>query len=45
MIHARMLDEWAVEEDPERARRGAGAIRAAAGRMRNLIERVGEEPG
>jgi len=34
--HARMLDEWAIEEDPERAKRSAGAIRAAAGRMRNL---------
>ena len=36
--HARMLDEWAIEEDPERAKRSAGAIRVAAGRMRNLIE-------
>jgi signal transduction histidine kinase len=36
--HARMLDEWAIDEDPDRAKRSAGAIRAAAGRMRNLIE-------
>src|ERR671921_1840764 len=36
--HARMLEEWVIEEDPERAKRSAGAIRAAAGRMRNLIE-------
>jgi two-component system OmpR family sensor kinase len=36
--HARMLDEWAIDEDPERAKLSAGAIRAAAGRMRNLIE-------
>jgi two-component system, OmpR family, sensor kinase len=36
--HARMLEEWAIEEDPERARRSAGAIRVAAGRMRSLIE-------
>jgi len=33
-----MLDEWAIDEDPDRAKRSAGAIRAAAGRMRNLIE-------
>jgi signal transduction histidine kinase len=36
--HARMLDEWAIDEDPERAKRSALAIRAAAGRMRNLID-------
>ena len=36
--HARMLDEWALEEDPQRAKRSVGAIRAAAGRMRNLVE-------
>lgn len=36
--HARMLDEWALEEDPERARRSIGEIRREAGRMRNLIE-------
>jgi two-component system OmpR family sensor kinase len=36
--HARMLDEWAIDEDPERAKRSVGAIRAATGRMRNLIE-------
>jgi two-component system OmpR family sensor kinase len=36
--HARMLVEWAIEEDPEQAKRSAGAIHAAAGRMRNLIE-------
>ncbi|HEX6709449.1 MAG TPA: HAMP domain-containing sensor histidine kinase [Rubrobacter sp.] len=36
--HARMLDEWALEEDPERAKRSVSAIRAAAGRMRNMVE-------
>ncbi|HET7478508.1 MAG TPA: HAMP domain-containing sensor histidine kinase [Rubrobacteraceae bacterium] len=36
--HARMLDEWALEADPERAKRSVGAIRREAGRMRNLIE-------
>ena len=36
--HARMLDEWALEEDPERARRSVGAIRREAARMRGLVE-------
>ena len=36
--HARMLDEWALEEDPERAKRSVGAIRREAGRMRSLVE-------
>jgi two-component system, OmpR family, sensor kinase len=36
--HARMLDEWALEEDPKRAKRSVGAIRAAAARMRNMVE-------
>lgn len=36
--HARMLDEWALEEDPERAKRSVGAIRREAGRMRDLVE-------
>jgi two-component system, OmpR family, sensor kinase len=36
--HARMLDEWALEEDPEQARRSVGAIRQEAGRMRGLVE-------
>jgi two-component system, OmpR family, sensor kinase len=36
--HARMLDEWALEEDPERAKRSVGAIRHEAGRMRTLVE-------
>ncbi|MGI8860791.1 MAG: sensor histidine kinase [Rubrobacteraceae bacterium] len=36
--HARMLDEWAIEEDPERTKRSVGAIRRETGRMRNLIE-------
>ena len=36
--HARMLDEWALEEDKETARRSVGAIRREAGRMRGLIE-------
>ena len=33
-----MLVEWAIDEDPERAKRSADAIRTAAERMRNLIE-------
>ena len=33
-----MLDEWALEEDPEQARRSVGAIRQEAGRMRDLVE-------
>jgi two-component system, OmpR family, sensor kinase len=36
--HARMLDEWALDEDPQRARRSVAAIRREAGRMRNLVE-------
>lgn len=36
--HARMLDEWALEEDPQRAKRSVRAIRAAAARMRTLVE-------
>ncbi len=36
--HARMLDEWALEEDPVRAKRSVGAIRREAGRMRGLVE-------
>jgi signal transduction histidine kinase len=36
--HARMLDEWALEEDPERAKRSVGAIRREASRMRALVE-------
>jgi two-component system OmpR family sensor kinase len=36
--HARMLDEWALEEDKQTARRSVGAIRREAGRMRGLIE-------
>jgi len=36
--HARMLDEWALEEDPERTKRSVGVIRREAGRMRNLVE-------
>jgi two-component system, OmpR family, sensor kinase len=36
--HARMLDEWALEEDPRRAKRSVGAIRREAGRMRDLVE-------
>jgi two-component system OmpR family sensor kinase len=36
--HARMLDEWALEEDPERAKRSVGAIRREANRMRDLVE-------
>ena len=36
--HARMLDEWALEEDPERAKRSVAAIRRDARKMRNLVE-------
>jgi two-component system, OmpR family, sensor kinase len=36
--HARMLDEWALEKDRERARRSVRAIRKEAGRMRDLVE-------
>jgi signal transduction histidine kinase len=36
--HARMLDEWALEEDPNRAKRSVAAIRREAGRMRALVE-------
>jgi two-component system, OmpR family, sensor kinase len=36
--HARMLAEWALLEDPERARRSVGAIRRETARMRNLVE-------
>ncbi len=36
--HARMLDEWALDEDPERAKRSVRAIRREAGRMRGLVE-------
>jgi two-component system OmpR family sensor kinase len=49
--HARMLDEWALEEDPNRARRSVVAIRREAGRMRVLVEsllaltRGDEDPG
>jgi signal transduction histidine kinase len=36
--HARMLDEWALEEDPDRARRSVASIRREAARMRALVE-------
>jgi two-component system OmpR family sensor kinase len=36
--HARMLDEWALEEDPDRARRSVASIRREAGRMQDLVE-------
>jgi len=36
--HARMLDEWALEEDPQRAKRSVGVIRREASRMRSLAE-------
>jgi two-component system, OmpR family, sensor kinase len=36
--HARMLDEWALEGDPQRAKRSVGVIRREAGRMRSLAE-------
>jgi two-component system, OmpR family, sensor kinase len=36
--HARMLDEWALEADPQRAKRSVGVIRREAARMRSLAE-------
>ena len=36
--HARMLEEWALGEDPARARRSVGVIRREAYRMRCLVE-------
>ena len=36
--HARMLDEWALEKDPQRAKLSVRAIRQEAGRMRVLVE-------
>ena len=36
--HARMLDEWALEGDPQRAKHSVGVIRREAGRMRSLAE-------
>jgi two-component system OmpR family sensor kinase len=36
--NARMLDEWALEEDSERAKQSVGAIRCEADRMRDLVE-------
>src|SRR5919202_1266477 len=36
--YARMLKDWALEKDPQRARRSVRAIRQDAGRMRGLIE-------
>ena len=36
--HARMLDEWALEDDPKRARSSIVSIRREAGRMRALVE-------
>src|SRR5918997_1387901 len=36
--HARMLDEWALEGDPQRAKQSVGVIRREAGRMRDLVE-------
>jgi two-component system OmpR family sensor kinase len=36
--HARMLDEWALEEDPKTAKRSVGIIRREARRMRDLVE-------
>jgi two-component system OmpR family sensor kinase len=36
--HVRMLDEWALEKDPQRAKRSVRAIRQEAGRMRGLVE-------
>ncbi len=36
--HAGMLDGWALEEDPQRAKQSVGVIRREAGRMRGLVE-------
>ena len=36
--HARMLVKWALQEDPQRAKRSAGAIRREASRMQGLVE-------
>jgi two-component system OmpR family sensor kinase len=36
--HARMLDEWALEGDPQRAKQSVGVVRREAGRMRSLAE-------
>jgi signal transduction histidine kinase len=36
--HARMLDEWALEGDPQRAKQSVGIIRREVGRMRSLAE-------
>jgi HAMP domain-containing protein len=36
--HAGMLDGWALEEDPARAKQSVGVIRREAGRMRGLVE-------
>jgi two-component system, OmpR family, sensor kinase len=36
--HARMLDEWALEGDPQRAKQSIGFIRREASRMRSLAE-------
>ena len=36
--HARMLDEWALEKDPQRAKQSVGAIRREAKRMGDLVE-------
>ena len=36
--HARMLDEWALEGEPQRAKQSVGVIRREVGRMRSLAE-------
>src|SRR3712207_7390221 len=36
--HARMLDEWALEKDPQRAKLSVEAIRREAKRMGDLVE-------
>jgi two-component system OmpR family sensor kinase len=36
--HARMLVEWALEGDPQRAKQSVGVIHREAGRMRRLAE-------
>ena len=36
--HARMLDQWALEKDPQRAKQSVGVIRREARRMGSLAE-------
>ena len=38
--HAWMLDEWAIEEDPKKAKQSVSAIRREARKMRGLVEEL-----